>query len=137
MTAGRRRTQHTAGSRQQAEKATLLGCLLPAAGCLLLCGGCQTVQRWLSPLDPATPAVRRMFDIANYWLDDTRTEMAEFREKKEGQRSVVVPAVFHFEKKKPFVDEEGRALQALEHVQLNDVTGPMADKALFLAGGVK
>ena len=50
---------------------------------------------------------------------------------------MVVPAVFHTEKKKPLLDEEGRALQALEQVHLNDVTGPLADKALFLAGGVK
>jgi outer membrane protein assembly factor BamD (BamD/ComL family) len=78
-----------------------------------------------------------MFDIANFWLDDTRTEMTEYREKKEGKRTFVVPAVFHFEKKKPWVDEEGRAMQALEHVHLNDITGPLADKALFLAGGVK
>jgi outer membrane protein assembly factor BamD (BamD/ComL family) len=82
-------------------------------------------------------AVRRMFDIANYWLDDTRTEMTEYREKKEGKRTFIVPAVFHFEKKKPWVDEEGRAMQALEQVNLNDITGPLADKALFLAGGVK
>jgi outer membrane protein assembly factor BamD (BamD/ComL family) len=78
-----------------------------------------------------------MFDIANYWLEDTRAEMAAYREKVEGQRWVVVPAVFHTEKKKPLVDEEGRALQALEQVHLNDMTGPLADKALFLAGGVK
>jgi outer membrane protein assembly factor BamD (BamD/ComL family) len=82
-------------------------------------------------------AVRRMFDIANFWLDDTRTEMAEYREKREGKRYIVMPAVFHTEKKKPVFDEEGRALQALEQVHLNDVTGPLADKALFLAGGVK
>src|SRR5437762_4570070 len=63
--------------------------------------------------------------------------MAEYREKREGKRHVVVPAVFHFEKKKPLVDEEGRAMQALEQVHLNDITGPLADKALFLAGGVK
>jgi outer membrane protein assembly factor BamD (BamD/ComL family) len=82
-------------------------------------------------------AVRRMFDIANYWLEDTRTEMAEYREKREGKRTMVVPAVFHTEKKKPLLDEEGRAVQALDQVHLNDVTGPLADKALFLAGGVK
>ncbi len=82
-------------------------------------------------------AVRRMFDIANFWLDDTRAEMAEYREKREGKRYMVVPAVFHTEKKKPFLDEEGRAVQALDNVHLNDVTGPLADKALFLAGGVK
>ena len=28
-------------------------------------------------------------------------------------------------------------MQALEQVHLNDITGPLADKALFLAGGVK
>jgi outer membrane protein assembly factor BamD (BamD/ComL family) len=82
-------------------------------------------------------AVRRMFDIANYWLDDTRTEMTAYREKVQGQRWMVIPAVFHTERKKPLVDEEGRALQALEHVHLNDISGPLADKALFLAGGVK
>ena len=48
-----------------------------------------------------------------------------------------MPTVFHTEQKKPLLDEEGRALQALEQVHLNDVTGPLADKALFLAGGVK
>src|SRR5438874_825313 len=78
-----------------------------------------------------------MFDIANFWLDDTRTEMAEYREKREGKRSIVMPVVFHSEKKKPFLDEEGRAMQALDAVHVNDITGPLADKALFLAGGVK
>jgi outer membrane protein assembly factor BamD (BamD/ComL family) len=101
---------------------------------------CDTYNKMLVDFPAGTyrdQAVRRMFDIANYWLDDTRTEMTEYREKKEGKRSFVMPAVFHIEKKKPFVDQEGRALQALEHVHINDITGPMADKALFLAGGVK
>jgi outer membrane protein assembly factor BamD (BamD/ComL family) len=101
---------------------------------------CDTYHKMLIDFPAGTfrdQAVRRMFDIANFWLDDTRTEMTEYREKKEGKRTFVVPAVFHVEKKKPWVDEEGRALQALEQVHLNDITGPMADKALFLAGGVK
>jgi outer membrane protein assembly factor BamD (BamD/ComL family) len=101
---------------------------------------CDTYHKMLVDFPSGTyrdQAVRRMFDIANFWLDDTRTEMTEYREKKEGKRTFVVPAVFHFEKKKPWVDEEGRAMQALEHVHLNDITGPLADKALFLAGGVK
>src|SRR4029079_9635117 len=82
-------------------------------------------------------AIRRMFDIANYWLDDTRGEMTAYREKVQGDRWMVVPAVFHTEKKKPCLDEEERALQALEQVHLNDMSGPLADKSLFLAGGVK
>ncbi|MFO0807950.1 MAG: outer membrane protein assembly factor BamD [Gemmataceae bacterium] len=101
---------------------------------------CDTYNKMLLDFPASTyrdQAVRRMFDIANYWLEDTRVEMAQYREKREGKRWLVVPAVFHFEKKKPVLDEEGRAVQALENVHLNDVTGPMADKALFLAGGVK
>lgn len=83
-------------------------------------------------------AVRRMFDIANYWLDDTREAMKLEREKKEGKRSFVLPASFvHLEKTKPLLDEEGRALEKLEQAYYNDIMGPVADEALFLAGSVK
>lgn len=101
---------------------------------------CDTYHKMLIDFPAGTyreQAVRRMFDVANFWLEDTRAEMADYREKREGKRWVVVPAVFHVENKKPFLDEEGRAMQALEQVHLNDITGPLADKALFLAGGVK
>ena len=101
---------------------------------------CDTYHKMLVDFPAGTfrdQAVRRMFDIANFWLDDTRDEMAAYREKKEGKRTFVMPAVFHLDKKKPWVDEEGRAMQALEHVHLNDINGPLADKSLFLAGGVK
>jgi outer membrane protein assembly factor BamD (BamD/ComL family) len=101
---------------------------------------CDTYHKMLTDFPSGAfrdQAVRRMFDIANFWLEDTRTEMAEYREKREGKRWVVMPAVFHTEKKKPLFDEEGRAVQALDQVHLNDITGPLADKSLFLAGGVK
>lgn len=101
---------------------------------------CDTYHKMLNDFPSGAyrdQAVRRMFDIANFWLEDSRTEMAEYREKREGKRSVVIPAVFHTEKKKPLFDEEGRAMEALEAVHVNDITGPLADKALFLAGGVK
>src|SRR5262249_1520074 len=81
-------------------------------------------------------AVQRMFDIANYWLEDTRKEMEAYEDKKAGKRWLVVTPVVHFEKAKPFLDQEGRALEALEHVRNND-TGPLAERALFLAGTVK
>ncbi len=45
--------------------------------------------------------------------------------------------IVHFESTKPLLDEEGRALEALEHVRYADINGPLADKALFLAGTVK
>lgn len=82
-------------------------------------------------------AVRRMFDIANFWLDDTREEMREEREKKDGKRWVVWPHYFHWDKSKPFADEEGWAVETLEQVRYNDMLGETADKALFLMGSVK
>jgi outer membrane protein assembly factor BamD (BamD/ComL family) len=83
------------------------------------------------------PAIQRMFEIANYWLDDTRLEMDLVRQKEKGERWFVWTEPLHFEKAKPLVDEEGRALEALEQVRYNDMTGPLADKALFLSGSVK
>jgi TolA-binding protein len=82
-------------------------------------------------------AVARLFDIADYWLEDTRKEMDLVQEKKAGKRSWVIVPVTHLEKEKPFLDEEGRALQALDWIYLNDITGPLAPKALFWAGSVK
>lgn len=80
---------------------------------------------------------QRLFDIANYWLEDTRSEMREVAEKKDGKRFMVLTPVVHWEKSKPLIDEEGRAVEALEWIHVNDITGPLADKALFLAGSVQ
>jgi TolA-binding protein len=83
-------------------------------------------------------ANKRMFDICNYWLDDTRKAMEVAQEKKDGKRWFVMPASFvHFEKTKPLLDEEGRALELLEYVQINDPVGPLGEKALFFLGSVK
>jgi outer membrane protein assembly factor BamD (BamD/ComL family) len=80
-------------------------------------------------------AMKRMFDIANYWLHDTDEEM---KAKQEGKHWFVLPTSFvHFEKAKPFLDEEGRAIEILDSVKINDMTGPLADKALWLAGTIK
>jgi TolA-binding protein len=83
-------------------------------------------------------ACQRLFDIANYWLEDTRKEMDETKEKQAGKRWFVAPHFCHpVDKTKPFFDEEGRAIEALEHVRYCDITGPLADKALFMVGTVK
>jgi outer membrane protein assembly factor BamD (BamD/ComL family) len=82
-------------------------------------------------------ACQRMFDIADGWLEDTRQEMEQFQEKKEGKRWIVWPSLVHLEKTKPLIDEEGRAEEKLEQVVYNDITGPLADKALWLLGSVK
>lgn len=81
--------------------------------------------------------VERMFDIANYWLDETWLEMKEDKERREGKRVVVWPHWFSWEKTKPFFDREGRAVEALEKVRLHDISGPLADQALYRCGVVK
>ncbi len=81
-------------------------------------------------------SLQHMFEIANAWLDDTREEMREDKEKHEGKRFVVWPHFVNFDKKKPLLDEEGRAIELLNAVRFGDINGPLADKALFLAGSV-
>jgi tetratricopeptide (TPR) repeat protein len=82
-------------------------------------------------------ALQHMFDIANAWLEDTREEMRQSREKAEGKRWFVGSHFVNWDKRKPFLDEEGRAIEKLEQVRYNDIEGPLADKALFMAGAVK
>ncbi len=81
-------------------------------------------------------AVQHMFDIANYWLDDTRQEMEEWQKYKDGKTWYFLPHVFNWDKTKPIMDEQGRAVEKLEQVRLNDISGPLADQALFYAGSV-
>jgi outer membrane protein assembly factor BamD (BamD/ComL family) len=82
-------------------------------------------------------ALQHMFDIANYWLEGTRKQMRQAREVREGKRWLVEQNFVHWDKSKPFLDIEGRAIEKLEQVRFNDITGPLADRALFLMGGVK
>ncbi|MFO0929274.1 MAG: tetratricopeptide repeat protein [Gemmataceae bacterium] len=81
--------------------------------------------------------VQHMYDIANFWLDDTREEMREDRERREGKRTVVWPRFVSFHKSKPLLDREGRAIEKLEQVRLHDINGPLADQALFMCGVIK
>lgn len=79
-------------------------------------------------------AVIRMYDIANFWLEDTRKQMEQELEKRQGKRWFVPSNLVHWDRSKPLVDEEGRALELLEKVHVYDPQGPVSDKALFLAG---
>ncbi len=80
-------------------------------------------------------ACTEMFKIADYWLDDTRTEI---QAEQDGENLTLhkMKKFFSYDKTKPTLDREGRALQALENVHVNDITGPTADKALFWCGFV-
>jgi outer membrane protein assembly factor BamD (BamD/ComL family) len=82
-------------------------------------------------------ANQRMFDIATYWLEETWAKMKEDDEKRHGERWFVSPRFVSFQQKTPLLDREGRALDILDQVRFNDMNGPLADKALLLAGHVK
>ena len=77
----------------------------------------------------------RMFQICDYWLDDFRDELA----RRSGEQGVLR---WHprwpdwTDPTKPRVDQEGRAIESLQRVHMQDVTGPTADKALFWCGYV-
>jgi outer membrane protein assembly factor BamD (BamD/ComL family) len=81
-------------------------------------------------------AAQHAFNIANYWLDDTRKDMEEVKEKREGKRWWSWGHFVNIDKTKPILDEQGRAMEKLEQVRYSDMTGPLADKALFLLGSV-
>ncbi len=80
--------------------------------------------------------IQREFHIAELWLDDTRTEMEEWKEYEEGKRNFVMPAVFHFEREKPFLGREGAAVKTCESIYTQDPLGSLAPQALYRAGGV-
>ena len=83
-------------------------------------------------------ANRRVFDIANYWLDETRRQMAEYEEVREGKRYLVKPASFvYVTKDMPFLDREGHATGLLQEVYLNDLRGPLGERALFYLATIK
>jgi hypothetical protein len=80
-------------------------------------------------------ACGRIYEIADYWLDDFRDELT----KRSGESGVLGwrPAWKNpFDQSKPWVGQEGRTLEALDHVWTHDMTGPVADKALFWCGYV-
>ena len=94
----------------------------------------------MSPSNPfREQAAQHLYEICDYWLDDTRKAMTEARQVREGKRWFATPRFFHFEKTKPLGDEEGRAVELLELVHLADTRGELhlGDKALFLAAAVK
>jgi outer membrane protein assembly factor BamD (BamD/ComL family) len=77
----------------------------------------------------------RMYEIADYWLDDFREELQQRADEK-GVLRWRPGWPNPFDRSKPFLDQEGRTLEALERIHTQDVTGPAADKALFWCGYV-
>ncbi len=82
-------------------------------------------------------ATRHIYDIANFWLKDTWEEIRESQERREGKRWIVWPHFVSFDKRKPKIDREGRAIERLQDVYTYEGKGgPYADKALYLCGYV-
>ncbi|MEZ6126402.1 MAG: outer membrane protein assembly factor BamD [Planctomycetaceae bacterium] len=94
-------------------------------------------------------ASRRMFFIARTWLEITDPVAKEQirtvssselldetgispEDKSAPQTAKASMAPNFFDKTRPFIDTNGRALKALKAIWLNDPTGPLADDALML-----
>ncbi len=104
----------------------------------------DAAERYLQLINTFPSAVhgeecrQKLFDIANYWLDETRDQMEQAREVREGKRWFTTPiAPVHFEDSKPLLDIEGHALRMLEAVYMTNPHGKLADKSLFYLGSVK
>lgn len=118
-------------------------CLFCEAECLYAQGYYPKARDTYSKLVQTYPTTRyrsesvaRQNAIAEYWLEDTRKEMAEYEEIREGKRWLVTPQWFHWDREKPTFDEEGFAMKACESVFTQDPGGPLAAQALFRAGGI-
>jgi len=78
---------------------------------------------------------RRMYAIADYWLNDFRAEL-ERRSDEKGVLRWHPSWPNPFDHTRPFLDQEGRTLEALNNIWIQDMTGPDADKAIFWCGYV-
>ena len=74
-------------------------------------------------------AVQRTYDIAYYWLEDSRR-------RSQGQESEI-PLHNRYvnldDRTRPMLDAEGRALKAIETIQQYDPLGPLTDDAVMMA----
>jgi outer membrane protein assembly factor BamD (BamD/ComL family) len=77
----------------------------------------------------------RIYEIADYWLDDFRTEL-ERRADEKGVLRWRPKWPNPMDRTRPMIDQEGRMLEAFERIHTQDVTGPAADKAIFWCGYV-
>jgi outer membrane protein assembly factor BamD (BamD/ComL family) len=80
-------------------------------------------------------ACARMYEIADYWLNDFRTEL-EQRKDEPGILGWRPSWKNPFDTKRPLLGQEGRTLETLDRVWTHDMMGPLADKALFWCGYV-
>jgi outer membrane protein assembly factor BamD (BamD/ComL family) len=78
---------------------------------------------------------QRMYSIADYWLNDFRDEL-DRRADENGILRWRPRWPNPFDKSRPLLDQEGRTLEAMNNIWVQDMTGPNADKAIFWCGYV-
>lgn len=78
-------------------------------------------------------AIQRTYDIAYYWLEDTRLKT----QGKPPKHSAFTNAVNFFDRSRPVLDTPGRAIEAIETIQTHDPFGPLTDDAVMMAGAAK
>lgn len=76
-------------------------------------------------------AIQRSYDIAYYWLEDSRLRA----EGKPGKYSAFSRYINFFDRTRPIFDTPGRALDTVEVIQQYDPFGPLTDDAGMMAGG--
>lgn len=74
-------------------------------------------------------AVQRSYDIAYYWLEDSRLRAEGKPSKYTWSRYVNL-----FDRTRPLFDTAGRALDTVEVIQQYDPFGPLTDDAMMMAG---
>lgn len=78
-------------------------------------------------------ACNRMYQIADYWLNDFRDELAQ-RKDETGILYWRPRWPNPFDRTRPAIDQEGRLLETLNNIWVQDISGPYADKAMFWCG---
>ncbi len=83
---------------------------------------------------------RGLFEIALYWLQETRAQMHAYDEKRQGKRLFVAPlTLVNFTHDKPLFDCEGRAVRMLEGIAMREkvMHTPLGEQALLYLGTLK
>ncbi|HLJ11730.1 MAG TPA: tetratricopeptide repeat protein [Planctomycetaceae bacterium] len=90
-------------------------------------------------------AINRLYRIARYWLNSPKPvseiELASFTEEASEERLKEIPEASIpwnfplkpnlFDKTRPIFDTDGRAVQALRNISIQELNGPLADDALM------
>lgn len=78
-------------------------------------------------------AIQRTYDIAYFWLEDSRLAS----QGKPTKHSSFTNSLNFVDKKRPILDTEGRAIEAIQTIQQYDPFGPLTDDAVMMAGAYK